>query len=81
MQNNYSLSHYECDGHTVDKLTEWHCTAKEVTSQNSVNVCTETLHQGHIICSSDIQNGWTQRKTACEYIKFMWVYILNKFYT
>ena len=70
----YSLSHFECDGHTVHMLTQWHLLAP-LTSTVKSSLFTHAnssplslaarLHQCHANCSHYINNGWTfSRQTS-----------------
>ena len=64
----YSLSHFECDGHTVHMLTEW-CLLPSLTSRVKLSLFTRVfssplflaarLHRCHTNCSRYINNGWT----------------------
>ena len=68
----YSLSHFECDGHTVHMLTQW-CLPPPLTStvksilfmhmHSIVHACTlysaATLHRCYENHSRYINNGWT----------------------
>ena len=63
-----SLSHFECDGHTVHMLTQWHL-LPPLTSTVKLSVFTHVhssplslaarLHQCHANHSRYINNGWT----------------------
>ena len=63
----YLLSHFECTGHTVHMLTQWHLlplltsTVKSLFTHahSSPFSLTSRLHQCHIKCSRYIDNGWT----------------------
>ena len=70
----YSLSHLECNGHTVHMLTQW-CLLPPLTStvKSSLfrNMCsspsslTVSLHQCRANCSRYIDNSWTfSRQTS-----------------
>ena len=70
-----SLSHFECDGHTVHMLTQW-CLLPPLTSTVKSSLFTRVyysslswaarLHQCHANTSLYINNGWTSsRQTSC----------------
>ena len=62
----YSLSHFECDGHTVHMLTQ-QCLPHQLTRMVKLSLFTHVhssplslagrLHQCHINCSHNINNG------------------------
>ena len=64
----YSLSHFECDGHTVHMLTQWHL-LPPLTKYNEVVIVHTRAFQSTLLgcrvmsmsCkpSRDINNGWT----------------------
>ena len=64
----YSLSHFECEGHTVHMLTQW-CLLLPLTSTVKPSLFTHAhssplssaarLHRCHANCSRYINNGWT----------------------
>ena len=64
----YSLSHFECDGHTVHMLTQ-QCLPPPLTSTMKLSLFTHTnssplslaarLHQCHSNYSHYLNNGWT----------------------
>ena len=64
----YSLSHFECDGHTVHMLTQG-CLPPPLTSSVKSSLFTHTHpsplslaarpHQCHVNCSHYINNGWS----------------------
>ena len=64
----YSLSHFECDSHTVDTLTQWHLpspltsTVKSLLfthAHSSPLSLATSLHWCHTNCSPCINNGWS----------------------
>ena len=64
----YSLSHFECDGHTVHRLPQ-QCLLPPLTSTVKSSLFTHVhssplssaarLHRCHANCSHYINNGWT----------------------
>ena len=71
----YSLSHFECDGHTVHTLTQWHLLLSmtgTVKSSSFMHAHCSTfslaarLHQYYTNHSCYINNGWTfSRQISC----------------
>jgi hypothetical protein len=59
-----SLSHCECDGYTVHKLSQqcltadWLAPRESDCSRTHSKVSAAKLHQGHATGSWFIQNGW-----------------------
>ena len=83
-----SLSHFECDGHTVHMLTQWASTAPTDQYSEVVIVHTSAFQstllgcQVTSCCANDshyINNGWTfSRQTSYKSIFLSWITYQNK---
>ena len=70
----YSLSHFECDGHTVHTLTQQHL-PPPLTSRLKLSLFTHVhssplslasrLHRCHVNCFHYINNGWSFLDRLC----------------
>ena len=72
----FSLSHFECNGHTVHMLTQWHPVPPLTSTVKSSSLFTHVLsspfslaarsHQRHANCSHYLNSGAISGQTFCE---------------
>ena len=83
----YSLSHFECDGHTVHMLTQW-CLPPLLTSTVKLSLFMHVhssplslaarLHQCSTNHSHYINNGWTFSRQNIDTHIYTYIYIFLK---